>query len=64
MIILKLKDGTDEWVEKMGRETIDGIPYITFEMKTKKGKIMSGSYQAIEVVGIKNVGDKENPAEE
>ena len=64
MIILKLKDGTEEWVDKMGRETIDNIAYITYEMKTKKGKVMTGAYQAAEVVGIKDVGEREKKDEE
>jgi len=60
MIILKLKDGTEEWVDSIKRETIDGISYITYEMKTKKGKIMTGAYQAIEVTGIKDVGERDS----
>lgn len=60
MIILKLKNGEEEWVDSITEETIDGIAYFNFSVKAKNGKIIKGAYQKKEIVGWKDVGEKKS----
>lgn len=64
MIILKLKDGTEEWVEKFHKETIDGVNWFIFEAKTKAGKPRNGAYVSDQIVGYIDVGEKEKDKKE
>lgn len=59
MIIIKLKNGEEEWVDSYNIENVDGISWLKWKIKTKKGKTMTGAYQMNDILGYKDVGEKE-----
>lgn len=57
MILIKLKNDAEYWTESTQNEIIDGISYVNFQTKSKKGKVFKHTIARTEIIEMVDVGE-------